>query len=312
MSPSLRRVTRLMQLGGRPVLAGAFGALTIAFSAILVRLAKESPETAAFFRCAYAVPVLALLAAWERRRYGPRSSRERRLGVIAGAFFAADLVLWHAAIGDLGAGLSTVVVNLQLVFVGLVAWVVLRERPDNRVIAAVPVVLVGVVLISGAVGGSAYGEHPVRGVVFGVLTALTYTGFLLVLRHGNVDLRRPAGALFDATWSAALFILAIGAVTGNLDLKPSWPAHGWLLTLARGAQVLGGFLIYVTQPRLPAVVTSLLLMMQPVGSVVLGVALLSERPSAAQLLGVLVILGGVAFATLGGRARARQAVPQRG
>ena len=59
------------------MLAGVLGALVIAFSAILVRLAEVSPSTAAFFRCFYALPVLALLAWLERRRYGRRSRRDR-------------------------------------------------------------------------------------------------------------------------------------------------------------------------------------------------------------------------------------------
>ena len=45
----------------RPLLAAVLGALVIAFSAILVRLAEVSPATAAFFRCAYALPLLGLL-----------------------------------------------------------------------------------------------------------------------------------------------------------------------------------------------------------------------------------------------------------
>jgi drug/metabolite transporter (DMT)-like permease len=59
----------------RPVLAGVLGAMVIAFSAILVRLSEVSPSTAAFFRCAYALPVLALLAWFESRRYGERTLR---------------------------------------------------------------------------------------------------------------------------------------------------------------------------------------------------------------------------------------------
>ena len=51
----------------RPAVAGALGALVIAFSAILVRLAEVSPSTAAFFRCLYALPVLGALAWWERK-----------------------------------------------------------------------------------------------------------------------------------------------------------------------------------------------------------------------------------------------------
>jgi len=45
------------------------GALVIAFSGILVRVSEVSPSTAAFFRCAYALPLLALLAWLEDRRY---------------------------------------------------------------------------------------------------------------------------------------------------------------------------------------------------------------------------------------------------
>ena len=84
-----------------------------------MRLADVSPETAAAFRCLYAVPLLALLARRESRRLGPRG-REPRLGLAAGALFAADLILWHHAIEDVGAGLATVLGNLQLAGVAVV------------------------------------------------------------------------------------------------------------------------------------------------------------------------------------------------
>ena len=48
------------------------GALTIAFSSILVRLSHTSPSTSAIFRCVYALPLLALLALREDRRLGGR------------------------------------------------------------------------------------------------------------------------------------------------------------------------------------------------------------------------------------------------
>lgn len=51
-------------IGERPVLAGVLGALVIAFSAILVDLAKVSPSAAAVYRCAYALPALGALAWW--------------------------------------------------------------------------------------------------------------------------------------------------------------------------------------------------------------------------------------------------------
>ena len=282
----------------RPAAAGALGALVIAFSAILVRLAEVSPSTAAFFRCLYALPVLGALAWWERRRYGPRSRRDRLLALGAGVLLAADLTVWHHSIEAVGAGLATVLGNIQVVFVGLIAWAALGERPDNSALASIPVVFAGVVLISGVIGAGAYGDDPALGVIFGVLTALMYALFILSLREGNADVRRPAGPLFDATLTSTLFSALGGVAVGDIEWTPGLESQAWLLVLGLSSQVLGWLLISVSLPRLPAVVTSILLMLQPVGAVILGAVLLSEAPSTVQLAGVVVVLGGVAVATV--------------
>ena len=282
----------------RPVLTAVLGALTIAFSAIFVSLADVSPGTAAVFRCAYALPPLLLLAWMERRRYGPRPTSQVRLAWLAGLFFAIDLVLWHHAIEEVGAGLATVLGNTQVVIVPIAAWLILGERPGARVAASVPLVLIGVVLISGVIGDEPFGRDPLLGVLFGLGTGLAYAGFLLVQRRANADTRRPAGPLFDATLSAAIFSLLIGLPTGGVDLVPSWPAHGWLLLLALSVQVVGWLLISTSLPRLPAAVTSVVLTIQPVGSVLLGIWLLNEAPSGFQLLGVFFIIGGLLLTTL--------------
>lgn len=294
------------RLAERPLLAGAAGACSIAFSGILVRLADVSPVTAAVFRCLYAVPILAVFAVWERRRFGPRDARSVRLAMVAGLMFSADLILWHHAIEYVGAGLGTVLGNLQVLLVGFVAWAFLGERPHWRILAALPVVLMGVVLISGVVGADAYGSNPLLGGLFGVLTALAYSGFLLLLRAGNADRRRPAGPLLEATATSAVLSTLFGWIQGTVDLVPSWPAHGWLILLALSAQVLGWLLISMSLPRLQAVVTSMLLMLQPVLAVLLSIALLGEQPSAVQLLGAVIVLAGVVFATT---ARQQRPVP---
>jgi drug/metabolite transporter (DMT)-like permease len=287
--------------GRLPYVTGVAGALLIAFSAIFVRLADVAPSTAAIYRCAYAVPPLALLAWRERRRYGPRSGAERRLALLAGVLFAGDLVAWHHAIDAVGAGLATVLGNTQVAMVGLAAWAFLGERPRRSTFVAVPVVLAGVVLISGVIGEGAYGRAPALGAVLGVLTAVFYTGFILILRHGNRDLRRPAGPLLDATASGAVCSLLLGVLLGEAQLVPTWPAHGWLVLLALTSQVVAWLLISVSLPRLPAATTSVVLTLQPVGSVFLGMALLAESPSLLQLAGVAVVIAGIVLATLGRR-----------
>jgi drug/metabolite transporter (DMT)-like permease len=271
----------------------------IAFSGINYRLAGESPATGTFFRCLYGLPILVAIGLVERRRYGPLPASTARLAALAGVFFAADLMFWHHAIAAVGAGLSTVLGNLQVIIVGVFAWVVFGERPNRSIAMALPIILVGVVLISGAVGGGAYGADPALGVVLGILTAVAYSAYLLVMRRGGGrDPRRPAGPVAIATASTAVVALLVGLGFDGIDLVPSWPSHGWLVAYGVTSQSLGYMLISLSLPRLPALVTSIILLIQPVATIVLAMILLGEAPSVAQLVGVALVIGGIAAATV--------------
>jgi len=286
--------------------AAVLGALTIAFSAILVDLADVSPASAAFFRCFYALPALGVLAWWEDRRFGRRAWRERRLAIPAGVLFAVDLIAWNHAIADVGAGLATVLGNLQVVIVPFLALVLLGERVPRRILLSLPIVLFGILLVSGALESGAYGANPSRGVLYGVVTALTYAAFLLIQRQGSADLRRPGGPLFDTSLVTAVLAGLYGLAIGAGDLVPAWPSAGWLILLGLTSQALGWLLITLSLPRLPAAMTSLTLTIQPIASVALGAILLGQEPSALQLAGVACILAGLLSVAL--RRPARYAV----
>ena len=286
----------LARLQERPVAAALAGALLIAWSGPLVRLAEVPPATAAAGRCLLALPLLWLLAGRERRSQGPLPARTLRLSRLAGVFFAFDLVLWHHAIDAVGAGLATVLGNLQVLFVALAAWWLLGERPHRGLVAAGPVLVLGVVLLSGVLGGDTYGEAPGRGVVLGLLTSAAYAGFILLLRQGAAGPRRLAGPLLQATASAAVVALALGALLGEL-VAPDARSLGWLAVLALSSQVAGWMLISGSLPRLPAAVTSVLLLAQPVGALAISTLLLGEQPTAVQYGGSALVLVGVVVAT---------------
>ena len=279
-----------------PRSAAVFGALAIAMSGVFYLLSGVSPSTGVFWRCVYGLPILLIVAWREWGSLGPMSRRSIGLCAAAGVCFAVDLITFHYAVDVIGAGLATVMGNLQVVIVALVAWALFGERPRNEVLAALPVMLLGVVLISGVIGAGAYGVDPQLGVAIGVLTATSYAGYLLIIRRATPD-RRAAAPVAIATAVTAVCAGLFGTAVGDLDLTPGMPADAYLIALGILSQSVGYLAIQVSLPRLPAVVASVLLLVQPVTTVFLGAILLRELPSPFQLLGVALVIGGIALAT---------------
>jgi len=132
----------------------------------------------------------------------------------------------------------------------------------------------------------------------GIFTALSYAGYLLIIRRGSTDLRRPAGPVAISTASTALVAIVVGVLLGELDPVPHWPSHGWLALVGITSQSIGYLAISISLPRLPAALVSIILLAQPVATVLLARVLLAEDPSLAQLAGVALVVGGIAVATV--------------
>jgi drug/metabolite transporter (DMT)-like permease len=298
-----------------PVAAVTVGALCIASSAIVMQLAGSSAVAAALFRCLFALPVLALLARRERQRgIEPLGRRARWTARGAGVLLAVDLIVWSHSIAAVGAGLATVLGNLQVVILAGLAWALLGERPRRSLVLALPILLAGVFLVAGLIGHRAVGHSPVEGVVYGALASLLYSGYILVLRQAM-----PAGEavgpsravvqpLYQATWGAAVTSAVCAVVLPGFRIGPLWPALAWLAVLALTSQVVGWLLISVSLTRLPAGQVGALLLVQPLGAVLLGALVLGQHPSLTQLAGVLVVVAGVLVATSGAGRKGREPV----
>ena len=280
-----------------PVLLATLGAASISASAVLIKLANTGTASAAFYRCAFALPVLAVLAVLEQRRRGGRPLSARAGAVLAGVFLGIDLVLWNHAINDVGAGIATVIGNLQVLFVAIAAWALFHERPGRRFLLALPVVLTGVVLVSGLIGARQTGTHPLAGIEYGLGTSVAYACFLLILRQASTGTPHVAGPVAEATLGSAVGALLLGLIFGGLSVHVPLASLGWLLLLAMTSQTAGWLLITSSLPRLPAAISSLLLLLQPAASIVLAAIVLAERPTVVQLGGAVLVCGGILAGT---------------
>lgn len=304
---------RLVPVTLRPWL----GAVMISFSAVWVRFADVEPARSAMLRGTYALPVLMALVAIRMRRSqtgpGPRLDRAptgpvlwRRWvlpgAVVAGILLGIDFVAWHESIAIIGAGLGTVLPNLQVVFVGVAGVVLFRERPGRSFWAALPLVLVGIWLL-GAVGRPIVdGGSVALGVVYGLIAAITYAGCLVLLRftRARATSADPVAVLLSLTFGSLLITVPVAVLEGVAG-PAGWPADGWLVMLALGSQVIGWLLLTSSIHVLPAAATSVALLLQPVLALGWGALLLSEPLGWAQLSGAAIVLVGVGLAHHGAR-----------
>lgn len=249
--------------------------------------------TVAFFRAFYALPILLVVRRFATR--GPaRSGRHRFFAFVAGVVLAANNSAWHYAIELMGAGLATVVGSTHVVFMMGAGWLLLGQRPSRLGLGAAPVVLFGVLLISGVVGADVAGDDPVRGALVGLGMAILYVVFLLILRQAGRGGASPVGILLDATAGAAAGALLLAPIDNGFSLTPSWPAHGWLVALAVSAQVIAWLIITYVLPKIEAWESSMMLVLEPALTVLWAFLVFAETFSLSQFVGLVLVIGGVA------------------
>ena len=282
-----------------------FGGVVVSFAPILYAISNANPLTGAFFRMVYALPFL-LIIIWFRKANDSRSINTRLIAVIAGFAFSLDFLAYHSTVDWIGTGIGTLIGNSQVIIVTLVSWWLFGERPNLSILISLPIVMIGLVLISGVLDDNPYGEHPVRGVIAGVFTAFFYSLFLIIYRFANRELAPAVNLQLDSTAGCALGLLILSFLplqsihVDPINFELEFPTHGWLLMLAILSQVIGWLAIAYSLPRLPAAYTSFAILLQPTLTIVWGIILLSEAPSLQQAIGMLLILGSIIAVTVYG------------
>ena len=292
----------------KPMGIAMFGGVVVSFAPILYALSDVNPLTGAFFRMVYAIPIL-LFIVWFRKARDSRTRNTRLIAVIAGFAFSLDFLAYHSTVDWIGTGIGTLIGNSQVIIVTLMSWWLFGERPNLSILISLPIVMFGLVLISGVLDENPYGEYPVRGVIAGVFTAIFYSAFLIIYRFANRELAPAVNLQLDSTVGCAIGLLILSFLplrsiyVEPIDFEPKFPSHGWLLALAFLSQVMGWLAIAYSLPRLPAAYTSFAILLQPTFTIVWGIILLSESPSIQQAIGMFLILGSIIVVTTSGNSK---------
>lgn len=278
------------------------GATLISFSSVVVRASGVAPSTSAFYRVAIGFAVLALILAMRRRLVPAIRSVARPMVVLAAFFFAADLFCWHRSIFFIGPGLATLLANLQVVIVPILAWLMLREPLGNSQIVAVPLAVIGLALMVGPAWPDVSANYRM-GVWLALLTAVFYSIYILALRRAGSDSGAggPTEALAVVSATSAVFLALSFSVSDDsfyLDGAAQW---GWMIIYGAVCHVGGWVLIATALPRIGAATAGLALIAQPVLSMIWDLIFFQRVFTLAEGAGAAVCVIAIFIGTRGVR-----------
>ena len=284
------------------MLALAFGAFAIGFAPVFAAFALKpeyggfGPASIGFYRILFALPLMWLVLWITPSKLDSLSkSQKRPIGLLAlsGVFFAIDLVSWHWSIKYTSIANATLLANFAPLWVTLWARNLFGEKIHTRFFIALGIAIIGATILM----RTSFQLKPEQllGDLLSLLTAISYGSYMLTVKK----LRETCPPQQIMAWSG-LFAVPImffaAMISGESMISPQ--LNGWaiLIGLALISHFAGQSLIAYAFGHLPASLTSLNLLLQPVFAAALGWLLLSQAMVGKQLIGAIVILSALTIA----------------
>ena len=284
------------------MIALGFGALAIGFAPVFAAFALKpeyggfGPASIGFYRVLFSLPLMWFILWRSPSKSNSSAKRQKRpigLMAIAGFFFAIDLVSWHWSIKYTSVANATLLANFAPLWVTLWARRLFGEKIHARFFAALGFALLGATILMRA--SFQLNPQQLFGDALSLLTAISYGSYMLTVKK----LRETCSPQEIMAWSGLFAIplmFAAAIISGETMISPQ--INGWiiLLCLAVISHFAGQGLIAYAFGHLPASLTSLNLLLQPVFAAALGWVLLSQTIMGQQMAGAIIVLGALAIA----------------
>ncbi|MEB3210382.1 MAG: DMT family transporter [Leptolyngbyaceae bacterium] len=288
------------------------GVLCISTSAILVRLALDTGAEAgvglslvlAASRLCFAS--LVLIPTW-KKVYTTSHQREALIySAIAGILLAIHFASWITSLAFTSIAASTTLVTTNPIWVALISWLWLRERPSPRTLLGIAITITGSIIVS-LVGSasSSIGENPLLGNGLALVGSWSFSLYFLLGRAAqrrNLSLHHHAAIAYTI---AAVVLLPIPLLTGHAYGDYPAEVYGYAALMALIPQLIGHTTLNWAVNHIPPTLVTLTILLEPIGASLLGYLAFQEVPTVNVWIGAIIIIAGVAIAVLG-KSRAPQ------
>lgn len=238
---------------------------------------------------------------------------------LAGIFLGMHFATWITSLEFTSVASSVVLVTTAPLWVALLSPVLLKEKVKTAVFLGLAISMVGSILvglnslcnvnlagISCMSLSTLFAGRAVWGNLLALVGAFLSAGYLMIGRHvrHEVSLLSYTFVVYGVAAVSLLLLLVLGGVV----LRP-YPAETWLwiFLLALIPQVLGHSTFNYFLKRLSAAFVSVALLGEPVGTVLLAYIFLRESPTPLEIIGGVLILTGIAAATISNSTKTKTA-----
>lgn len=279
-----------------PYVAILIGVLSVASSAIFVKLASADAGAIAFYRMLFSV-VLMLPLFLRNNRHELKMIQRKQWAImgLSGTFLAFHFILWFESLNYTSVASSTVLVTLQPLFAIVGTYLLFKEPITRKTIVAAVITIGGSVLL-------AWGDIQIGGTaLFGDMLALLACALISFYMLCGQSVRQH---ISSTTYTIIVYAVSAVVLAIYIPLKGEsfgpYPSFDWLwfVLLAIVPNLLGHNLFNWSLKFVSANAISIAILFEPVGASILAYFIFKEQLHASQVVGGIIVLVGIIFYTI--------------
>ena len=209
---------------------------------------------------------------------------------VTGALIGVNWILLFEAFNYTTVAVATLCYYMQPTIVMLLSPVIFREKLTGRKAVCAAVAILGMVLVSGVIGGSGAGNSSLKGVLLGLGAAVFYSAVVIMnKKNRGIDAYRKTTVQM---LSAGMVMMPYLLLTGGFGTEGLTPAAAVLL-LAVGIVHTGiAYVLYFgSMDGLRVQTVAILSYIDPVSALLFSAFLLREPVTLLNIIGAVMIIG---------------------
>jgi len=268
------------------------GIIAVSTASIFIKLCDAPALIIATYRMTLASLMLLPFASY-RTVWKGWSKNEIGWLMLSGILLAFHFALWITSLKYTSVASSVVLVTTNPIFVGIGAWLFLKERIGLNLVLGIILSVLGSGLIS--YGDMTLSKEALMGDGLALLGAITNSGYLLVgrkMRKGQELL----SYIFPVYLACAMVLIIFSLVFQKSFSGYSSSTYLFLFLLALIPQMIGHTTFNWALKYLPASMVAIAILGEPVGSTILAYLILGEDLTIWKILGGFSIFAGILIA----------------